>query len=154
MWLVFAALRRGRGNQMVEPILLFRCQRRSIGGGWGPAVAHTSLDGEYSTYAASGRNKIEGSLVLGTVLDEDHDIVVLFSRDLKPPDCLAHLGELLDGNLLLVGRNPQKVGNVRGQESIVPLLQGLVHGQGQALVSLRRRRVLRVGQREGYDPQD
>jgi hypothetical protein len=47
-WLVFDALRRGCGNQAVKPILFFRCQVRSIGGGWGPIVTHASLDGDNS----------------------------------------------------------------------------------------------------------
>jgi len=88
------------------------------------------------------------------VLDEYHDIVGLCGRDLKAPDYFPDLGELLDGNPLLIGRNPQKVRDVGRQESVVSFLEGLIHRLGEAVLSARRGRLLRVRQRKRYDPQD
>jgi len=151
---MFAVLQRSGGNQAVEPQLLFRCQSGPIGCGWGAVVTHPVLDGYYSAYGAPGRKKIESILSLRMVLDEYHDIVVLCGRDLKAPDCFSDLCELLDGNPLLIGRNPQKVGNVGWQESVVSFLEGLIHRQSKAVLSARWGRLLRVRQRERYDPQD
>jgi hypothetical protein len=153
MWLVFAALQRGRGNQAVEPILLFGGQSLSIGGGWSPVVTYSSLDGYYSARGARRGKKIEDTLALGRLLDEYNDIVVFRGQDLKAPDCLTHLSQLFDGNLLLIGRNPEKVGNVGRQENVMPLFQGSTYGQSQALLSLRRGSLLSVDQRERDDPQ-
>jgi hypothetical protein len=148
--LVLAGWQRDNRNKSINPILLFRCQILPIGRGWDPVVTNSSLDGHDFACAAFGRNQIEDTLALSLVLDEYHNIVVLFCRDLKTPDGLAHVGKLLDRYFLLIGRNPEQVGNVRWQGSIVPLFKRFVHCQGKALRGVRRGWLLRVRQRERY----